>query len=180
MAQLLPREPVPDQTIETLDHGTWKLSEKAGDKFTLMVFYRGLHCPICSGYLRDLQRHLGDLEERGVSVIALSSDSEERARKAKDEWKLDKLTIGHSLSIDDARRWGLYVSSGIGTTSSGVEEPEQFSEPGLFMIRPDGTLYFASIQTMPFARPHFDEMVKALDFVIDRDYPARGEVPLAA
>ena len=55
-------------------------------------------------------------------------------------------------------------------------EPDLFLEPGLFMIRPDGTLYFASVQTMPFARPAFGDILKAVDFVIANDYPARGEV----
>jgi len=42
-------------------------------------------------------------------------------------------------------------------------------------VRPDGTLYAASVQTMPFARPSFKELAGALDFVIKEDYPARGE-----
>jgi hypothetical protein len=60
-------------------------------------------------------------------------------------------------------------------TSIGIEEPALFSEPGLFLVRPDGTLYYAAVQTMPFARPHFDELIGALDFAIAKDYPARGE-----
>ena len=44
------------------------------------------------------------------------------------------------------------------------------------MIRPDGTLSFGAVQTMPFARPAFGDILKALDFVIANDYPARGEV----
>ncbi len=71
---------------------------------------------------------------------------------------------------------GLYVSSGIGKTSIGIEEPALFSEPGLFLVRPDGTLYFGSVQTMPFARPAFGDILKAVDFAIARNYPARGEV----
>ncbi|MCU0769463.1 MAG: hypothetical protein MUD07_08855 [Burkholderiaceae bacterium] len=50
-----------------------------------------------------------------------------------------------------------------------------FAEPGIFLIRPDRTLYFASVQTMPFARPHFADMLPAIDYVIKNDYPARGE-----
>jgi len=44
------------------------------------------------------------------------------------------------------------------------------------LVRPDRTLYFASVQTMPFARPHFTDILAALDFVIAKNYPARGEV----
>ncbi len=29
---------------------------------------------------------------------------------------------------------------------------------------------------MPFARPRFEDILPALDFVIKNDYPARGEV----
>ena len=43
-------------------------------------------------------------------------------------------------------------------------------------MRPDGTLYFGTVQTMPFARPSFDDVLMALDFVLKNDYPARGEV----
>jgi hypothetical protein len=86
------------------------------------------------------------------------------------------LRLGYGVELATARQWGLYVSSGRGTTSAGVEEPAFFSEPGLFLVRADGTLYFASVQTMPFARPHFADVLSALDFVIAKDYPARGEV----
>ena len=47
----------------------------------------------------------------------------------------------------------------------------------LLLRRADGTLYWSAIQTMPFARPHFRELLGAVDFVISKDYPARGEVP---
>ncbi len=63
-----------------------------------------------------------------------------------------------------------------GMTSAGVEEPERFSEPALYLIRPDGTLYFGSVQTMPFARAHFSDILAAIDFVLKNNYPARGEV----
>ena len=43
------------------------------------------------------------------------------------------------------------------------------------VIRPDNTVYYLSVQSMPFVRPNFAEMVQALDFVIKNDYPARGE-----
>jgi len=49
-------------------------------------------------------------------------------------------------------------------------------EPGLFLVRPDRTLYFASVQTMPVARPHFTDILAALDFVTAKNYPARGEM----
>ena len=55
---------------------------------------------------------------------------------------------------------------------TGVEEPPLFSELGLFLVRPDRTLYFASVQTMPFARPRFTDILAAIDFVTAKNYPA--------
>jgi hypothetical protein len=42
-------------------------------------------------------------------------------------------------------------------------------------IKPDQTLYASSVATMPFARPHFKEILAAIDFIVEKDYPARGE-----
>ena len=45
----------------------------------------------------------------------------------------------------------------------------------MFLVRPDGTLYAASIQSMPFARPSFADVAQAIAFVAEKNYPARGE-----
>ena len=59
--------------------------------------------------------------------------------------------------------------------SFGIEEPPLFSEPGVFLVRPDGTLYYGAVQTMPFARPQFQDLLGAVDVAISKNYPARGE-----
>ncbi len=173
---LVPRQPVPALQVPTVGGGSWTLGDPPPENFTLVVFYRGLHCPICRGYLGELNRGLEEFGKRGVAAAAISSDGEARASETKAEWRLDRLTIGYGLDLDKAREWGLYISAGIGKTSSGHEEPALFSEPGLFLVRPDGTLYFGSVQTMPFARPSFADILKATEIVLAKDYPARGEV----
>ena len=80
------------------------------------------------------------------------------------------------VSTEQARDWGLHRSAGRGLTSIGIEEPAEFSEPGMFIIKPDNTLYWSQVQTMPFARPHFREIIGALKFAMEKDYPARGEL----
>lgn len=176
MSKLYPRQAVPALAVETVFGARWALSEQKPERFTLAVFYRGLHCPICRGYIGELDRSHDEFHKRGIGVIAISSDVRERAAQAKETWGISKLTIGYGLGLDVARQWGLYVSSSRGKTSAGVEEPAQFSEPGVFLIRSDGALYWSSVQTMPFARPGFKEMLGAIDFIIKNDYPARGEV----
>ena len=172
---LKPRQPVPALTLATVDGPAWTLADRQPAKFTMVVFYRGLHCPVCRKYLTELERLAGEFESRGVDVFVASSDDEARARETKTGWGLAHLAIGYGLSIDKAREWGLFVSTSRGRTSAGIEEPALFSEPGLFLVRPDGTLYWANVSTMPFARPHFDEILLAIDFAVKNDYPARGE-----
>ena len=53
---LIPRQPAPELNVETVGRGAWKMSEQSPENFTLVVFFRGLHCPICANYLCDLQR----------------------------------------------------------------------------------------------------------------------------
>lgn len=172
---LMPRQTVPALTVPTLAHGEFALAADAPQNFTLVVFYRGLHCPICVKYLLELGRLLPDFEQRSVKVIALSSDTAERAQAMADKLSAPGLRMGHSLPLEVARAWGLYISTSRGMTSIGIEEPALFSEPGVFIVRPDNTLYYGAVQTMPFARPHFEELRGALDFALANNYPARGE-----
>lgn len=172
---LMPRQKTPDLSVPTLDHGQFDLTTDGSDKGTVICFYRGLHCPLCATYLTELEKRVDDFAERGVKTIALSSDGEERTREMADKIGATKLRFGYDLSLEKAREWGLYISTSRGKTSIGIEEPALFSEPGLFMVTPQQTLYYGSVQTMPFVRPHFSELVGALDFAIANNYPARGE-----
>lgn len=175
---LLPRRPVPNLRVSTLDHGEYSLHSETPSRFSMIVFYRGLHCPVCAKYLSELVRLLPEFERRGVAVIAISNDNPERARRMADKIG-GPLRLGFGLPIAESRKWGLFVSSSKGETSIGIEEPPMFAEPGLFLVAADHNLYYSAVQSMPFARPHFDELLQALDFVIAKDYPARGELEAA-
>jgi peroxiredoxin len=172
---LMPNQPVPDVELNLVDGGRYRLATEKSQRFAMLVFYRGLHCPICRRYLSELETLLPEFEKRGVSVIAVSSDAQERAEQVKSGWGLTKLRIGYGLTIEEARKWGLYVSRSKGATSTGVVEPDLFNEPGLFIVLADGRLYWGTTSTMPFGRPHFNEILQSLDFVIAKDYPARGD-----
>ena len=170
MNRIVPRQPVPDLEVQMTAGGMWRLADQKPPVFTMIAFYRGLHCPICKVYLKELEGKLDEFAKRGVEVIAISSDSAERARQAQREWGLPRLKIGYGLATERARQWGLFISRAIKDT-----EPDEFAEPGIFLVKPDGTLYCASIQTMPFARPSFDPILGAIAFIVANNYPARGE-----
>ena len=172
---LKPRQPVPSLAVDTLD-GSWSLADQTPENFTMIVFYRGLHCPICSKYIGEMNKMIDDFAEIGVTMLAVSQDPRERAEQAREDWGLDRLSVGYGASLEQVRDWGLHRSAGRGKTSIGIEEPDEFNEPGIFIVRPDQTLYWAQVSTMPFARPHFREILGALKFALEKDYPARGEL----
>ena len=172
---LLPRQPVPALNVPLTSAGRFVLGAAPGEHFDLVVFYRGLHCPICAKYLLELERLAPEFASRGVSIVAVSSDNEERGKLMAEKVGASGVQFAYALSLGSARQWGLYISTSRGLTSIGIEEPELFSEPGVFLVRPDGTLYYGAVQTMPFARPQFQDLLGAIDFAISKNYPARGE-----
>lgn len=169
MSRLLPLQPVPTLDLPLAGGGRFTLSGKPPEGFTLLSFYRGLLCPICRGQLSDLQERLGALAEAGVRAVAISMDGRKRAEQAKSDWGLAQLDLAHDLPEQTARDYGLYISGAISD-----KEPERFSEPGLFLVNPDGTLYFAAVQSMPFTRPPLDELLMGISYARSHGYPARG------
>ena len=166
-----PKQIAPDLQFPLLDGSQWHLVYQKPDNFTLVVFYRGLHCPICKKYLQHLQELLPEFEQRGVNVVAVSMDTEKRARLSRQKWELPNLTLGYGLSDKSAKDWALYLSAGV---KDG--EPSKFSEPGLFLIDNNNQVYYSAINSNPWGRPYLPSFVKAVDYIVQSGYPARGEM----
>lgn len=172
---MMPRQKVAPLAVETLDGQGFDPGEDRPERFSLIVVYRGFHCPLCKLHLTELSRLREEFGSRGVQVIAISTDDRARAEAMAMAVGDPALRFGYGLPFSTARAWGLYLSEGRGVTSISVEEPKLFAEPGIFIVRSDETLYYANIQTMPFARPQFKELLMAIDYAINKNYPARGE-----
>jgi peroxiredoxin len=185
MSSVLPGQVAPALILPTLKDDTFDLLKQSPEKFTIVVFYRGKHCPICLQYLQEIEEHYESLKQNGMEVVAISMDGKEKAvetaetasasmpgreEKKTDENKLLSFPILHGLTVEMAREWGLYLSSAI----PGSSEPDVFSEAGLFVIRPDHTVFMAQVQSAPFTRPNIEQLVGGLKFAGDNAYPARG------
>lgn len=166
---LKPTEKVPNITAPLLNGEDWRLYQQSPRQFTMMVFYRGHHCPVCRFYLNKLSAHLSQFEERGINVVAISSDSQVKAQQSQHEWHTGRLPIAYNYPIEEARQLGLFISTGFKK-----HEPELFFEPALLIVRPDNTLYSIIVQSMPFGRPHMEDLLQTFDYIIEENYPPRG------
>src|SRR5262249_53630632 len=145
--------------------GRFDIDKERPEHFTFVVFYRGLHCPICRTQLGELETKRPEFAKRGVNVVALSSDTAERAERAKQEWQSANLRLRYGPDLAVARAWGLSISAWRCMSSTGVEEPALFSEPRAFLVRWGRTLSLASVQAMACAGPHFSCILAAFGFV---------------
>tara|TARA_B110000444_G_C18845804_1_gene601921 strand:- start:1963 stop:2487 length:525 start_codon:yes stop_codon:yes gene_type:complete len=168
---LVPNMQAPNLDISLVDGGIWKLSEILPKSFTMVIFYRGLHCPVCKMYLEKLNSMMDEITELGFIVVAVSMDSLNRAQQSKSEWCLDKVNVAYGLDFDTAKQWGLYISSSIKEAEYPI-----FCEPGLIWIRPDGKLYLIDISNMPWSRPDLEFLIPKAKFAIENNYPSRGSI----
>ncbi|MGI8623384.1 MAG: redoxin domain-containing protein [Solirubrobacteraceae bacterium] len=164
-----PARPAPELEVPRLAGGTFRLADAEPERFTMIVFFRGLHCPGCQAQLTELDGRLDEIRAKGLEPIAVSGETQERTERLRDEWSVESLPLAYGLTEEQMRTWGLFVSSGISE-----DEPTLFNEPALFLVRPDGTVYYEAILSMPLGRPKLDELFQGVDFWTEHDYPARG------
>lgn len=138
------------------------------ERWTMLIVYRGKHCPRCKKYLNKLSNMISDWEQI-MDVVVVSSDTLEKAKADLDEfgWRFD---LCYGLTVPQMRTLGTYVSEPL----SEAETDAPFSEPGAFAIKPDGSLLLADISNGPAARPDLDELLDGMAFNIKNDRPVRG------
>lgn len=142
-----------------------------GSSGLLLVVYRGKQCGYCKTQLSDIEKRYEEFSKRNIKVLAISADTIERAQLTQEELALGSLQIAYGLDLELARQCGLYISQ-----KRKVVEMPLFSEPGIFLIRPDQTLETAWISSFAFPRPPLDGIIEALDFYlkVDPSLPPRG------
>lgn len=149
--------------------GGGELAPAAGGGWRLLVVYRGRHCPLCKPYLKTLDGLLEEFGAAGVAVMAVSADPEEKAAAdvAEHGWRFP---LGYGLSVEQMRALGLYVSA----PRSAQETDRPFSEPGLFLVNPQGAVQMLDISNAPFARPELAGILRGAKRIQEMDYPIRG------
>lgn len=144
---------LPDQTGKVR-----KLSELAGKKGTVLVFYRSAGwCPFCQAQLMALNAGAADIQQRGYKIVGISYDTPEVAKAF-----VDKRAITYTLLSDPKSvvidAWGLrdpqYPQ---GHRAFGVPRP------AIFVLDRKGVIRASLAEETYQKRPPVAEVVKALD-----------------
>ena len=167
--KLMPNAKAPALSLPLVGGGTWTLADQKPDMFTMLIFYRGLHCPVCRNYLNKLKDLMAGYTEAGFSVVVASMNDQATAEQTVAEWDIADVPVAYGLTKEDARAWGLYISKGINEV-----EAQTFCEPGTFWVRPNGELYLIDIANMPWPRPDLEFLLSKVPLIAERNYPARG------
>ena len=129
-----------------------QLREEAKKRPVVLIFYRGYWCPHCIRLLKNLQDSLSFFTSKGVSVIAISPESEESMAKT-----LEKTKAGFSFLRDSAlaiaKRYDMvytlsenqlarYRSGGIDLQKINAPNPPQLMIPAVYIVGKDYTVTF--------------------------------------
>lgn len=161
---------MPRMSIEKLGGGTIEIGGPR-DRHTLLVVYRGKHCPRCKKYLGVLETMNRQWQDAGFDVAVVSADPIEKAQADVSEfgWTFD---VGYGLSETQMRDLRVYISDPL----SEQETDRRFAEPAVFCVRPDGIIQVVCLSNGPAARPDLAELLDGMKFNIANDRPARGMV----
>ena len=80
-ARVLPGRAAPELDLPIAGGGRFRLSDSRPGLFTMVVFNRGLHCPICRAQLSELNRRIEELAERGIEIVSVSGETAGRAER---------------------------------------------------------------------------------------------------
>jgi len=149
--------------------GNWKM----------LIFYRGIHCPMCIKYLKQLEKLQQAFVDNNVEILAVSSDPKEKSARMAEQYSFT-FPLAFDLSVEQMFQLGLYVSN----PASPQETDRPFNEPGMFILNADAKVHIIDISNAPFARPDIKTMKGALDYIrLPQDqrhdpygakYPIRG------
>jgi peroxiredoxin len=144
-------QPAPDFTLPDQDGNQVSLAGLRG-KTVVLVFYPLDFSPVCTDQLSLYQEVLGELEQRGVTLLGISVDSA-FSHKAFQE----KLGIGIPLLAD-------FHPKGAVASAYGVYIDERgHNQRALVMVGPDGVVQWAHRSPTPLEIPPATLIFEALE-----------------
>jgi len=171
MSVLKPADPFPSIKLSMVSGDTRVLADNAG-RWTLFIVYRGDHCPRCKAYVAHLHELAAAYNAREVDIVLGSMDPEPVAKRTIEQnaWTLP---VAFGLSEDECRQLSMYITA---HESGSEREGKNYSEPGLYLINPEGLTQVIATSNSPSVRPDLDVVLDGIIGTQDRNLPIRGLV----
>jgi peroxiredoxin len=142
----------PDFTLPDVDRRAVTLSALLGQGPVVLTFYRGEWCPYCNLQLRAYEAILPQIQQLGVSLVAVSPQTPDHSLTTAEQKHLTFHVLSDAGN-EVARRYGLVYS--LSQTLRAVspdlpvyngDESWDLPMPGTFVIAPDGTVRLAFVE----------------------------------
>lgn len=150
ISPLLYGEKIPVTVLPDVQGKMFDVNKAAGEKPTILVFYRGGWCPYCTKQLSALQEVAPELEKMGYQLIAVSTDAPEKLAQSAEKGKLG-YTLLSDADVAVARQFGIayrapegywkILSSGTG----GKDVDQLLPVPAVFILDKKGVIQFEYI-----------------------------------
>lgn len=137
MSRLKPGDKAPDFTIKDLEGKPHQLYDYLNGQKTVLLFYRGEWCPICNIQLKSFQDKLAEFHKENAQIIAVSTDTPQNSQKLAEKHNLGFPVLA-GLGRETVEDYGLFYNHEKG-----------HAEPAVFILRPDSTVAYVSLQSGP-------------------------------
>lgn len=150
----------------------WRSEDLLRSGPLVVVFYRGRWCAYCNTQLAALQEIHGAIAAAGASLIAISPQTQKHSYMTRDMHKL-RFPVLSDAGNQMARQFGLAyrvppalqaIYESIFTKLPGYNGDASWELPvaATYIIRPDGTISYARVDTDWRQRPDPQEILAAL------------------
>jgi len=79
----------------------------------IIIFHRGLYCPVCMSHLTDLADHIAEFKEAGIQIVAIGPDVPQTARIDMAIFSVLPFPLLADTSENVARLFGLEKPDGV-------------------------------------------------------------------
>ncbi|MCG6155890.1 peroxiredoxin-like family protein [Rubinisphaera margarita] len=146
-------EKVPDVTVQNGSGESVSLRSLVDDGPTVIVFFRGSWCPICTRHFADLIKIHPEIVEQGGKVIAISPDTAELSSENEENLGIPfelysdsdvkaASAFGLAFQVDDATLTR-YEKFGIDLEKASGRSHHALPVPAVFIVGDSGTIRFA-------------------------------------
>ncbi len=139
----------------------------------VLNFYRGGWCPYCSLELNAYNKHLGDIENLGASLVAISPQTPDNSLSTaeKNDLKFEVLSdVGNKTANQfglvfklDSSLHEIYTKFGLELPKYNGDDSWEIPLPGTYVIDKDGTVQYAFVNADYTKRAEPEEVIEKLE-----------------